>query len=673
MNLDAFKSLVDTHRGASFGNPPEIVEDQIFSEMRGCFSVDTSSLARADVKNILDDLALRYLCDGTDVAPYIEVADAINLGLRSTGLREASESDWNQAIKLGLKHAALFKSGLPLEQRWVANTRVCSLSKAILKLRALGFTINFPLAGDIDFSDAERKKLAVEIERLGGLLGSSLLRNIVKSLRPQYSSFSGRFKVGRDGKTLQVDAKPELPLAYLYQLGIRFFNHPKNALAGENEFYRLIELVSCGIAVLDVTTNHMALMFSRPSDIMEIMQKSLVYDSVFLLPQAKVAHVQIFLTWLLSHQPFSQLKDTQGLSTEAILNTSQMLLAYCEQASCDELGAILPKYAAYATGLDVEQAKGLLENVFTHVKGANLKLSFPPNDLHVDSAFRPILKADGHLIMQPPSLAARAILNASLEWCRAQWKKNSGDTFDESLGKAFELFVREQFTNHGVLAMHGSYRKGKTEGECDLVVESEKSVIFFELKSKVLTRKSRTGDDISALVDLADSLVRPQAQAMERQAFLHEHGQMQLTSSEANYLIEKKDREVFRVSLTRGELGSLHDRPFLQKFLIAGCVSSFSTIDPKRQAELANLISWFSRFNNAAKRADQRDFSQHFPFSHSWSLSIFQLLLLLERTEDSASFTKELIRTRNMVTPTRDFYTEYEYMLSLEQHRSASP
>jgi hypothetical protein len=344
-----------------------------------------------------------------------------------------------------------------------------------------------------------------------------------------------------------------------------------------------------------------------------------------------------------------------------------MILRRCTHTNTCNFTVIRSHDAAFATNLDIEPAAEVLRDVFTHSSGANKNLSFPPNDVEVDSAFRPLLEVEDRFVMQPPSLAARAILNASLDWCRQQWKKSNSETFDAALGKVFELFVREQFMKHGVLPLHGDYSHEKTKGECDLVIESEKAVVFFELKSKVLTRKSRAGDDVSALVDLADSIVRPQAQAMERHAFLREHGKMLLTTPNTTYSIELHEQEIFKVSVTRGELGSLHDRPFLQQFLRAGCVSTFQTIVTMRQPELDHLHQWFGRFKNAAKRAGEDDLSKQFPFAQSWSLSVFHLLLLLERTKDSESFIKELIRTRYMITPSRDFYTEYEYKLSLDQ------
>lgn len=71
-------------------------------------------------------------------------------------------------------------------------------------------------------------------------------------------------------------------------------------------------------------------------------------------------------------------------------------------------------------------------------------------------------------------------------------------------------------------------------------------------------------------------------------------------------------------------------------------------------------------------RAGDGDFYGRTPFSKSWSISIYQLLLLLERTADNETLSQEFLRTRQMITPTRDFYTEYEYKLQLDQFKEAN-
>ena len=189
----------------------------------------------------------------------------------------------------------------------------------------------------------------------------------------------------------------------------------------------------------------------------------------------------------------------------------------------------------------------------------------------------------------------------------------------------------------------------------------------------MLTREARAGDDIKALADLSQALVRPQAQAMERHAVLVENDTLTLTADGVSHDLQLAGREVFKVSLTRGDMGSLHDRVFIGQFMRLGCVCNFDTIDASRQSELDELHLHFRKLKSSADRAKDAYLGTPFPFSRSWSLSLYHLLMLLERATDSETFSRELQRTRRMTTERKDLYAEYAFALELEKHRATAP
>lgn len=667
MDLSSFKKFVDANITASATGTSKYTE-ALLGQIRACFTPKEGDIARADIRNIINDLGLRYFCEQTSFDPYLGVAEALSQALRERAVSTGKTSNWERAIEL----AAMYSSGMahmPPEQVWRSNVRVNSLSVAINALRKLGYSIGLPATGGVDVPEFETKRLAADIERQAASLGHTLAQSAAECIKNEYSAFSGRFKVGRQGQTVQLDAKPDRPFSYLYQLGLRYFKLPPSAPIPAATF-TLVDLVTWSTALLDLSVGTFELMFARNEGVIRIMQKSLIYDSVFLLTQAKPAHAREYLEWMMSRDQLTNLKDKQGRTSSQILAAAKMLLWVGQRA---DASVYIPPYpqdfiripvidVARVANLDPNPAADLLREVFAHQTGANQALTFPPDDKAIDAAFRPLLMHNGMFFMQPAPMAARATVNAALQWCRENSQKK-GNFDDKVLGPLFEIFVREKLVQHGVNVLHGDYKEGRSEGECDAVVETEKAVIFFELKSKMLRRQSRAGDDVAALADLAQAVVRPQAQALERHAFLREHGAMTLVQEDASTnTITLGQREVLKLSITRGDLGSLHDRAFLPRFLKTGCVSEFATLDPTRQAEFDSLHEWFLKLKSAATRAGESIFDAH-PFSTSWSLSVFHLLLLLEHTYDNESFSKELQRTRRVMTPLMDFYAEYEYML----------
>lgn len=461
---------------------------------------------------------------------------------------------------------------------------------------------------------------------------------------------------------MQIDATPQQPLAYLYQLGIRYFSLEPTASDPQRALTDLLALLTNATAMLDLVPRSFDLMFARVADVVPILRQSTVYDSVFLVTQAKVSHVKSFLDWMMRHPSFASLKSKSGTSASQVHSLASMLLHACATAKMiDEFTVIRPVAAAVAVNADVVPAVALLRDIFCHKNGANQSLTFPPKDEHVDAAFRPLLAVGDALVMQPPSIGARAVLNATMDWCRRAWPK--GGNFDsEALGSMFEEFVRDKLSEKGVTVLCGDYDQAGDDGECDAVIETNEAVIFIELKSKLLTRKARSGDDLAALVDLAQAIVRPQAQAMSRHAALAKSGVLRLKSKSGEAPVFLSGREVLKVSITRGDLGSLHDRLFLAQFLKAGSVANFETVDPQKQDQLEELGGWFKKLKVAAQSVGEDDYLKSpLPYSRCWSLSVFHLLLLLENTVDNETFSSELQRTRRLITPLRDFYEEYAY------------
>lgn len=673
MKLNDFKALVDAAptTPTSTVGPPR--SKSMLTDIRSCFTVRESDRALSDIRNIINDLGLRHICEQLSYAVYLGVANAIQQALMERGDSQACTSDWTKAVELGFQYAAAFPSGLPEDQRWMTNVKVNTLSVAVQGLRAKGYPIDLPATGGVNVPEATAARLMADIEKLAESLGRALATSAANQIAGNYSAELGRFNLGRPGHTVTINAKPELPLAYLYQLGLRYFGLRPSAQDPQRALEELFLLVELATALLDVTSTIYDTLFARTTDVVGILQKSVVYDAVFLVTQAKPSHAREYLSWMMTSDKLSALKGKGGRTSHQIHSLAMMLIDAAGKANPRDFIFIAPGPAAAAMNIsDIALARKTLIDVFAHTKGANQRLAFPPKDTDVDAPFRPLLVADNQIWMQPGPVGARAVVNAALDWCKNTWPKK--DAFDdEALGPLFERFVREKLAARGVLVHHGDYRQGTATGECDAVIETQKAVIFLELKTKMLTRAARAGDDVIALFDLAQALVRPQAQAMERHAVLRASGALTLTESGRTHNIELNGREVLRVSLTRGDLGSLHDRAFMQQFLRLGCVSTFETVDPARQSKLDELHLYFGKLNDAAQRAQEPYLETQFPFERSWSLSVFHLLMLLERTTENESFSRELQRTRRIFTPLKDYYAEYAYLLHLEAYRTTAP
>ncbi|MGH9917022.1 MAG: hypothetical protein ACRD63_17245, partial [Pyrinomonadaceae bacterium] len=195
------------------------------------------------------------------------------------------------------------------------------------------------------------------------------------------------------------------------------------------------------------------------------------------------------------------------------------------------------------------------------------------------------------------------------------------------------------------------------------VVETASKIIFFEVKKKPLTRAARSGDDINILGDMAKGLLSSQLQALGHEALLRKHSKLTLLRDGVETELALDGREIFRVSVVFLDFGSIQDRQTFQQFMKISCFAKFDAVDPARQSELDKLQKGFIELKEIGTRLGE--LTKTFPFENSYFLSIPQLLLLLEESTGADSLVDELLRTRRMMTPLRDFYGEYVFAVDL--------
>jgi Holliday junction resolvase-like predicted endonuclease len=664
-----FKRRVD---GAS-ADAPALAQpppwEQVRSDIGSCFPTKDAYQAIVALRAVETDIAIRRLCDGAQLSSYAHIASTIRQALQRGTPTQADAVDWDRAFAL----AATQPDGLGLSNDHMTRTepRWSTLANAVSGLRALGYSVNLPEEGGVDIPDAERARLHDEILAFAKRHGPAVATIAARLMGNHYSAVTGRFNVGRSGSTVEVDAKPGWPLSYIYHLGLRFFDQPASPPGTEAELQRFIDLVSNAAALEDVLVPFLALQFAWVQDLPAMTMKSALFDASYTPAQAKPAHALQYLGWLMDQPLLRNLKDAAtGYTGAQVGAVARALLGLAEKGAPTAFSVIDPNLAVIGTRLDRSRAEKLLRTVFAFDKGANQELAFPPKDNHIDGAFRPLLKAGSNLVMQPPPLASRAIVNATLAWCREQWPTKGFD--DEALGPLFEEFVRASLAAKGMAVLHGKYGGKQDAGQCDAVVETNDAIIFVELKSKMLRREGRGGDGVTLLADLGQAAVRPLSQAMKHHAYLKVHGnEMTLRRDGTEQNLALRGREVLKVSVSRGDMSSLHERPYLQVLLRSGSYGRFDAEELGRQSEFDQLHRYFKRLMNAALEVGDLDAKNPMPFSTCWSLSVFQLLVLLERATDAESFSHELQRTRRVIMPNRDFYVGYEFMLGLKERAEA--
>lgn len=399
------------------------------------------------------------------------------------------------------------------------------------------------------------------------------------------------------------------------------------------------------------------------------LQEMAVYDTLFRIPQMRPTDVvkiaRGILDWLNIGAP-----TRAGWSIEQVLE----IAAYLLDPARDARGPIFVDEADIRRAcpeIPSEVVTQILEGVLCHPPaGANQKFSRPtdaPNpenpDVGHDFFRRPLLRLSGHrFLLLDRSGCAPACLEALLTAMRSEEKD-----LDDKVGAAVERFLKAEFASRGIPISAGDYDSDGEHGECDLVVETSETVIFFELKKKALTRRSRAGADAHLLLDLAGSLLDAQVQAGWHEVRLRRHGYLDLLCNGITTRLELNGRHIERVAVSMLDFGAFQDRLLLKQFLEVTMNAQFTSLAASLNKKFEEINKALNEIREqvAALHPGQRVVNQ--PFFNCWFLSMPQLLVLLDGVTGTADFKAALWSCRHVVTGSSDFYFDLSYRRRLKK------
>ncbi len=402
------------------------------------------------------------------------------------------------------------------------------------------------------------------------------------------------------------------------------------------------------------------------------LQDMAIYDTLFRIPQMRPTDVVKIACGMFGWLDMSA-PTKAGWSIDQVLE----IISYLLNPARDVRGPIV------LDEVDIRRAcpkisrkivTQILDEVLSHPPvGANRNFSRPTDapipetpefkDRGHDFFLRPLLHQSGRrFILLDRSICAPACLEALLTPLRLEIKN-----LDESVGLAVERFLKAEFALHGVSIGGGDYDAGGERGECDLVIETPRTVIFFGIKKKTLTRRAKAGSDAHLLLDFAGSLLAAQAQAGWHEVRLRRYGHLNLKRNGITTPLELNGREIERMAVSLFDFGSFQDRIVLKQFLEATLNARFTPLAAYLNKNFNALNEALAEIREqvAALHPGKKEVNQ--PFFNCWFVSAPQLLVLLDGVTDDAGFKTALWSCRHIVTGSSDLYFDLSHMRRLRR------
>lgn len=659
-SLDAFRKIVDKYQDVPDSIDlisPESSEEDTHSKIKRFLPVDLSR-AWAHIRKLRDRLIIAHFVEGAAIQPYLPVLEVLSDSSRvGSGGSDSSDIDFENIVPLALGHLkqSTAYNQSSLKELQLYYPRPWKYAESIKFLASLGYKYT-TYDGLIVFDEEQRmrmlKKISHGIDRAGPIRVAAVIFNM---LALDFDSSMDRYLGGkRVSLKGEADEVKTFPVHFLLELAARrlpFSKRPDKS-ANESELKSLFGFTRHFARLYDTRAETIwENLFKTHATISDYISELSLYDRFFTVRQLRPKDIESMVRTLFSWVT-AEHESKLGWTIERALS----LFKKSGLPHFDHLGPIkinLFNEKDSVLGLGDDEFSRIFKMLVQQQPGEG---GLPEKDTIDYLSSKPFfMDASGHTW----AVDRHVVGDAFVTTLALALLKVEKATFSK-IGDSAEDWLKEAMRQRGLKISGGSYEEnGRIIGECDVVLETDRTIFFLEVKCKSFTMKARTGRDINIILDVFQSLFDASSQALGHEIFLRKREELLLIDKSWNeYVIRHQDREIHKIAVTAQDFGSFQDRSvigeFFENFLNAK-VAAFNPADHKAVDEInetsKNITAQFLELGKLTGIDDRQ-------YDECWFLSIPQLFVLLDRCKSNDDFEKELFRLRRMSFSSFDAYTE---------------
>ncbi|MDO4310344.1 MAG: DUF3091 domain-containing protein [Prevotella sp.] len=642
---------------------------------------------KSSINLIIRNLYCLQYCKGQDFSLYIKSFDTLNSILSADKTIKPFEDEvWQEAfVWIRTLQAIQNKDSL-----FFLHEKEIAYADKFRLLRKYGLAFHFEgMELVLEGVDDVARVLYARMREIGG-------RRFLKIMFGKMSYFEDvhRFVIPRSGNTPHIgNHEIDKPYSYMYHLGMRCIKNEPDEKGDASALYSEIEELCTAFCFL----LHPVQEFNKWADIIpkakrpEIYLRDLLFkESVYGLQQANPVFMSEFCHYLIE-----RFKSEYGHLAELLETFSYIMDWFEGQAAEKDFSKVY--VSRFKTGIRRRVLSDLLPLLEHNQNKLNDSYLLPSNYQFVNDTDRPLVRSKNLWLLPPKSIMAIGWYEALTTLLRKNIKGS-----DNLIGKMMEDFIQLKFDKNGIRTCSGKYYKdnqGRDNiGECDHVVEADKTIIFIEDKKKPLTRLAKEGNTDNVIFDIAHSLVDSQYQCFRTSRLLMDYDHLVLQSADNAYDLRYSDRNIERISVDLFDFGPISDRMLAKEVLSLFCKISLGIKDNSESAEKrTELQKEVKRVNDKIgklceemeklyphhekkmlgmlrKKAEEekRVFDEKqakenakgcfSPFFNSWFLTLEQLVFLIEKSKDGNSFEENLKKIKYVTTCTYEFYNEWHIL-----------
>lgn len=579
---------------------------------------------------------------------WLGVARALRYPIEAgTFLRSLDQECWPEAIDIARALLALHPFLASFRGR---HKNVADAAKRMIDR---GFRLKI--------TEARFEFEAGELERATGILWNNIsalgtvpfLSNIFELMASRWEPYEGMYMVPRDYTSW--DRAASIPFTFLINLAVRPAIVGQDVDDPNSVWQEIIGLSRDLIATLDLEPYHQIENTNVPCEDLEcFLREMALFDALFTLRQWPPRSAPVMI-----REFFGDTRE-EWMKTELGWNVADALEIYVAINRSQAKDPVEVSRAGLLGGKMTESVLNAILPKLAHVRGAVNSDYVAPIGTKSNLMMKPLVEiGPDRFIAASKALAGPAFYEAIIAVLRDKLPPAAAE---QLTGEGTHRVTSRLFKDAGLVptfSEKGYSIDASSEGECDLIFEDKKSILFVECKAKALTTATMSGEPLEAVLDFARGLLASQIQALRHERLLRTLGKIEFANGT---VLEWQNREIIRLTVTLLSHSSLQNsdvfwtlfNPLLNSQLTytaghpqGSKIDTLNRTLSKMRAEIALILNTGVHFSIIK--------------SECASLSVGQLAAFVEGVDDLDQF---LGRVRSSLT-----YLSFDPVFELVQHR----
>lgn len=557
---------------------------------------------------------------------------------------QVNSNSLEQLFKYGI-YLSILKGDLDLPDLDIELVSRCESIKNLKNIWGINtmYTIE---QDDIDLKATTRlqiqKKLDNLIERCGGIEFLDFLMN--DYVRPTFDLELDRYKIHRNKTTLLKKIHKYLPVNYLILLGLKHLNAERSI----EEYREKDDLHSIIIGISEDYLNVLNLVSQslfqdvivQINNIPKICCDNMLFEKMVIPEQYTKDIIFILIQGMFADYPNYLLERGYTFGeynhvAKKILRSEKRIFSFTD----------LKKL----TKVKQDVLKAILKDISCNAEMVNKNF----NDIFkmTDFKYKPLIQLDNEkYFFLDANICGIGFYNVLNKIIIIDNRIN-----ETGQGNKVEAICKKLLQRKNINYKCGNYDEIKGTGyECDLIVENDTDIVFFEIKKRALDGKTEIADDVRLFSCLGEGMLAAQKQLLRHRFVLLKNSKIEMDDKQTHKInlleLNKngKPRNITCISLGLSEYAFLTNKVYSKAITEAMAYAKLTITDKKREGELkefnkiqkemVELVNKYTEFMvETKKKIDENKIDI---FDNTLFMTVQQFWTILEYSKNVDEFIK---------------------------------